>query len=44
MGATLSVPASGSASASFTLFGRIPPGQDAHVGTYGDSVQVTIDY
>ena len=44
MGATLSVPASGSASATFILYGRIPPGQDAHVGTYGDSVQVTIDY
>jgi spore coat protein U-like protein len=44
MGATLAVPASGSASASFILYGRIPPGQDAHVGTYGDAVQVTIDY
>jgi spore coat protein U-like protein len=44
LGAALAVPASGSASASFTLYGRIPPGQDAHVGTYGDAVQVTIDY
>lgn len=44
LGATLSVPARGSVSASFTLYGRMPPGQDAHVGSYGDAVQVTIDY
>mgnify|MGYP001627186577 CR=1 FL=1 len=44
LGATLMVPASGSASASFVLYGRMPPGQDVHVGTYTDAVQVTIDY
>ena len=44
VGATLAVPASGSTSATFIVYGRIPPGQDVFVGSYADAVQVTIDY
>lgn len=39
---TLPVPNKGSASMSFTIYGRIPPLQNPHVGSYTDSVQVTI--
>jgi len=44
MNAALSVPSLGAAAASFTIYGRIPPGQNAHVGSYSDAVQITIDY
>lgn len=44
LGATLAVPASGSASASFTIYGRIPARQQAGVGSYADAVQVTVNY
>jgi spore coat protein U-like protein len=27
-----------------TVFGRIPPGQDVSVGSFGDSVQITVTY
>ena len=42
--ALVAVPNNGSASATFTIYGRIPPQQDVAPGTYGDSVQVTIIY
>lgn len=44
LGATLAVPATGTTAASFTIFGRIPPRQQARVGSYADAVQVTINY
>lgn len=44
LGATLSVPATGSTSAGFVMYGRIPPGQDVPVGNYTDAVRLTIDY
>ena len=42
--ASLSVPNKGSASAVFTIYGRIPVRQDMAAGTYSDSVQITILY
>ena len=42
--ATLSVPNRGSASANFTIYGRIPVRQDLSAGSYVDSVQVTLIY
>ena len=44
MGATLAVPTLGVATASFTLYGRIPPAQNARIGTYSDAVQITVNY
>jgi spore coat protein U-like protein len=44
MSADLSIPNNGTASATLTIYGRIPIQQDASPGLYGDSVQVTIDY
>lgn len=40
--AKLSVPPHGTASVAFTIYGRIPPHQDVAVGTYSDTVQVTV--
>ena len=40
----LSVPNKSSANVSFTVFGRIPAGQDPSVGSYSDSLLVTISY
>jgi spore coat protein U-like protein len=42
--ADLSIPNNGSASATLTIYGRIPIQQDASPGLYADSVQVTIEY
>jgi spore coat protein U-like protein len=42
--AELSIPNNGSASATLTIYGRIPIQQDVSPGMYGDSVQVTIEY
>lgn len=39
---TLSLPNNGSASVTFSVFGRIPALQDVSAGSYGDSVQVTL--
>ena len=39
---TLAVPNNGSASVTFTVYGRIPPQQNVSVGGYSDSVQVTL--
>lgn len=44
MDAVLMVPDRGTASVQFTIFGRIPPRQDVHIGSYGDAVRVTILY
>jgi spore coat protein U-like protein len=44
MGTTLVVPATGTAAARFTIYGRIAPAQDVRAGTYADAVQVTINY
>ena len=44
VGASLAVPKLGAGVASFTIYGRIPPGQNARVGTYGDAVQITVAY
>lgn len=44
MSATLSIPNKGSASANFTIYGRIPVRQDLSAGNYADSVQITILY
>lgn len=41
---TVSVPNKASANVSFTVFGRIPAGQDPTVGTYTDSLLVTISF
>jgi spore coat protein U-like protein len=38
----LSVPPHGAATVAFTIYGRIPPHQDVAVGTYSDTVQVTV--
>jgi spore coat protein U-like protein len=40
----VAVPASGASGASFVIYGRIPARQDAPSGSYGDAVQVTINY
>jgi hypothetical protein len=29
---------------SFTIFGRIPPGQEVRVGDYGDQILITVDF
>lgn len=42
--APLSIENKSSAAARFTIFGRIPPGQDVTVGNYSDSVQITLVY
>ena len=39
---TVSVPNKGSASAVFTVYGRVPAQQDVAVGSYSDSIQVTL--
>jgi spore coat protein U-like protein len=44
MSTTLAIPNKGSASASFTVYGRIPVRQDLSAGNYADSVQITILY
>jgi spore coat protein U domain-containing protein, fimbrial subunit CupE1/2/3/6 len=41
---SVSVPNKASANLSFTLFGRIPAGQDPSVGSYSDSLLVTISF
>lgn len=38
----LSVPNKGTASTTFTIYGRIPAQQDVRIGSYTDMVQVTI--
>lgn len=38
----LNVPNKSSASTTFTIYGRIPPQQDVSVGSYGDTVQITL--
>lgn len=43
-GATLFVPNRGSASVQFTIYGRMPPRQNGHVGSYADALQLTIVY
>lgn len=44
-GATLSVsPSNRTATASSTIYGRIPAGQDARPGVYGDTITVTVTY
>jgi Uncharacterized secreted protein len=42
--AGLSLENKSSATAQFTVFGRIPAGQDVSVGNYSDTVQVTLMY
>lgn len=44
MDAALTVPDRGTASIRFTIFGRMPPGQDVRIGSYADVVRVTILY
>ena len=39
---TIAVPNNGSASVTFTVYGRIPPLQDVSAGGYSDTVQVTL--
>lgn len=39
---TLSVANKQTAGTTFTIYGRIPPGQDATVGSYSDVVQITV--
>jgi spore coat protein U-like protein len=41
---TISVPNNASATAAFTLFGRIPAQQDARIGAYTDSLVITVSY
>jgi spore coat protein U-like protein len=36
--------ASSNAAQTLTVYGRIPPGQDVSVGSFGDSVQITVTY
>ena len=40
----VNVPNNGSATATFTIFGRLPAGQDVSPGTYSDTVGVTLIY
>jgi spore coat protein U-like protein len=40
----VSVPNNGTATAMFTIFGRLPAGQDVSAGTYSDTVGVTLIY
>lgn len=42
MSQTLTVPNKGSATATFVIYGRIPPLQNVSAGSYADSVQVTV--
>jgi spore coat protein U-like protein len=44
MSTPISVPNKSSATARFTIFGRIPAGQDVTVGSYADTVQLTLMY
>jgi spore coat protein U-like protein len=44
VGASLNVPDRGSASVQLTIYGRMPPRQNGHVGTYSDAVQLTVLY
>jgi spore coat protein U-like protein len=44
VGASLTVPDRGSASVQLTIYGRMPPRQNAAVGTYSDVLQLTILY
>jgi len=39
---SITVPNKGSASASFTIYGRIPAQQNVSVGTYSDSILLTV--
>lgn len=39
---TISVPNNGSIQVSTTIFGRIPAGQDVRMGTYSDSVTISV--
>jgi spore coat protein U-like protein len=39
---TLNIPNNASASATFTIYGRIPPQQDAAAGSYSDTVLLTL--
>jgi len=39
---TLTIPNKSSATATFTLYGRIPQAQNVRAGSYSDSVQVTV--
>lgn len=39
---TLSVPNKGSATATFTVYGRLPARQNVSAGSYGDIVQITL--
>jgi spore coat protein U-like protein len=39
---TLSVPNKGSASTTFTVYGRLPAQQNVSAGSYGDTVQLTL--
>ena len=41
---TISVPNNASATAAFTLFGRITAQQDVRIGTYTDSLVITVSY
>jgi spore coat protein U-like protein len=36
--------ASSNAAQTLTVYGRVPPGQDVSVGSFGDSVQITVTY
>jgi spore coat protein U-like protein len=36
--------ASSNAPQTLTVYGRIPPGQNVSVGSFGDSVQITVTY
>ena len=40
----LEIPNRESRAADFTIYGRVPAGQDVSAGTYSDSVQITILY
>jgi spore coat protein U-like protein len=41
---TLSIPNRDSRSAEFTVYARVPAGQDVAAGSYSDNVQITILY
>jgi spore coat protein U-like protein len=44
VGAAMNVPDRGSASLQLTIYGRMPPRQNGHIGTYSDAVQLTVLY
>jgi spore coat protein U-like protein len=44
VGASLTVPDRGSAAVQFTIYGRMPPRQNGHIGSYADALQLTIVY